>query len=235
MPAASQALAGATVVFDLDGTLIDTAPDLIGTLNLVLAEQNLPALEFASARNLIGAGARALIARGFAAAGEPLDEARMGPLFARFIDLYLGRIADESAPFPGMVEALDALEAAGARLAVCTNKRTGLSVALMDALGLTHRFAAIVGADDAPAPKPDPSHLTTAIARAGGDSARAVMIGDSISDAGAARAAGVPLVLVSFGYTDIPVAQLGADVLIDHYDQLQAACEALLSPLSAPA
>jgi phosphoglycolate phosphatase len=233
----AQPLAGCTIVFDLDGTLVDTAPDLIGTLNQVLTEQCLPVLPLDRCRNLIGAGARALIARGFAEAGAPdLDEARMNRLFDRFIDLYLARIADESRPFPGVLDALDALSGDGAVLAVCTNKRTSLSLALLDALGLTGRFAAVIGPDAAPAQKPDPRHLFTAIDLAGGRRDRAVMVGDSVSDARAAQSGQVPLVLVSFGYTDTPAADLGADVLIDHFDALPAACARLLRVgLSAPA
>lgn len=221
-------LAGAVIVFDLDGTLIDTAPDLVGTLNLLLAREGLATQPLAEVRAMIGQGARALIARGFAAAGAPLDEARLSALFADFIAHYLAHIADESRPFPGVLAAMDALERDGARLAVCTNKRTDLSVALLDALSLSDRFAAIVGADAAPAPKPAAAHLVATIERAGGRIDRAVMVGDSASDAGAARAAGVPLVLVNFGYTDTPARDLGADVLIDHFDHLPAACRRLL-------
>ncbi|HLZ84231.1 MAG TPA: HAD-IA family hydrolase [Caulobacteraceae bacterium] len=228
MTPADLPLAGATIVFDLDGTLIDTAPDLVSTLNLLLAREGVAALPLSEARDMIGQGARALIARGFAAAGAPLDEARLSALFADFIAHYLAHIADESRPFPGVVAAMDDLAAAGARLAVCTNKRTDLSVALLDALALTDRFAAVVGADAAPAPKPAAAHLIAAIERAGGRRERAVMVGDSASDAGAARAAGVPLVLVSFGYTDVPARALDPDVLIDHFDDLPAACRRLL-------
>ena len=186
-------------------------------------------MPLSEARELIGRGAKALIARGFAVAGAPLDERELSALFVDFIDHYLAHIADESRPFPGVLTAMDALSADGAHLAVCTNKRTDLSVALLDALDLTHRFAAVVGADAVPAPKPAAAHLIATIERAGGDAGRAVMVGDSASDAGAARAAGVPLVLVSFGYTDTPVRELGADVLIDHFDDLPAACRRLLS------
>lgn len=221
-------LAGSTIVFDLDGTLVDTAPDLMGTLNALLAQDGLPPLGLDSARSLIGQGAKALLARGFAAAGEPLETARLDRLFGEFIDHYLSRIAQESRPFEGVVPALDDLAASGARLAVCTNKRTDLSLALLDALGLTSRFAAIVGADSAPAPKPDPRHLWAAIERAGGEAGRAVMVGDSASDARAARNADVPLVLVSFGYTDIPAADLQPDILIDAFTELPAACARLL-------
>jgi phosphoglycolate phosphatase len=229
-------LSGAVIVFDLDGTLVDTAPDLVGALNLVLAQENLPSLPLDECRTMIGHGARALIARGFAAVGAPIDEPRMDALEARFIDFYVARIAAESRPFPGALEAMDVLAAAGAKLAVCTNKRTSLSLALLDALNLTTRFAAIVGGDAVTEMKPAACHLLTTIARAGGDPRRAVMVGDAGTDAGAARAAGTPLVLVSFGYNDVPVADLKADILIDHFDQLPGACERLLSAgLSAPA
>ena len=222
------ALKGAVIAFDLDGTLVDTAPDLVGTLNLLLTEEGVAPLGLAEARPFIGRGARWLIERGFSAAGAPLDEAQVPALFDRFIARYLAHIADESRPFPGVVAALDRMLDAGALLAVCTNKRTDLSVALLDALDLSRRFAAVIGADAAPASKPDPRHLTTAIAAAGGTVARAIMVGDAATDAGAARAAGTPLVLVSFGYTEIPAAELAPDVLIHHFDELPAACAGLL-------
>jgi phosphoglycolate phosphatase len=222
-------LDGAVIVFDLDGTLVDTAPDLVGTLNVLLEQEGIASLPLAEARTMIGAGARALIARGFAAAGAPLGDDRLSSLFDRFIAHYLAHIADESRPFPGVVPALDMLAGAGARLAVCTNKRTDLSVALLETLGLADRFAAIIGADAAPAAKPDPRHLTTTIERAGGQAGHAIMVGDSVSDAGAARAASVPLILVSFGYTDIPARDLEPDILIDHFDDLAGACARLLA------
>lgn len=232
MPAEPMALAGATVAFDLDGTLVDTAPDLIGTLNAVLAEEGLPALPLDEARPFIGHGARWMIERGFEAAGVHLDPGRSQRLFDRFIPHYLGRIAQESRPFPGCEAALDALAAAGARLAVCTNKPTPLSKALLEAVGLAGRFAAIVGPDCAPAAKPDPRHLQAAVSAAGGAVERAVLVGDSATDVGAARAAGAGLVLVSFGYTAIPAADLDHDALIDRYDQLPAVCLRLLGACS---
>jgi len=205
-PLPDSSLAGAAILFDLDGTLVDTAPDLVGALNAVLHEQRLPALPLATARVMVGRGALALITQGFAAAGEPLDEAAKPALLARFIDIYRARIADESHPFEGVAEALDALSAAGATLGICTNKPTDLSIALLDALQLTDRFAAIVGPDLAPAPKPDARHLLTAIAAVGGSPDRALMVGDSATDIGAARAAAVPSIVVSFGYTEIAPA-----------------------------
>lgn len=223
-------LAGAVIAFDLDGTLVDTAPDLVATLNALLSEEGLAGLDCSEARPMIGQGARAMLAKGFAAAGAPLDEARMAGLFKRFIAHYRTHIAEASRAFPGVEAAMDVLAAAGARLAVCTNKRTDLSVTLLRALGLADRFAAIVGADAAPAGKPDPRHLLTAIERAGGRADFAIMVGDSASDAGAARAAGVPLVLVSFGYTEIPALDLEPDALIDRFAQLPGACTRLLRP-----
>ncbi|MFN3522665.1 MAG: phosphoglycolate phosphatase [Phenylobacterium sp.] len=222
------ALKGAVIAFDLDGTLVDTAPDLIGTLNVLLAAEGLPPLPVLEARPFIGYGARRLLERGFEAAGAHLAPERLDVLFERFIEHYNANIAAESRPFPGVIEALDTLKGAGARLVVCTNKRTDLSTNLLDALDMSRRFEAIVGADAAPARKPDPRHLTTAIAAAGGALPRAVMVGDAATDAGAARAAGAGLVLVSFGYTDIPAEELGADVLIHHFDDLAEACARLL-------
>lgn len=200
---------------------MDTAPDLMGTLNTVLGEEGLPPLAYETAPLLVGRGAKVMLERGFAADGRPLEEPDTGRLFARFIEVYLGRIADQSAPFDGVIAALDALEAQGAILAICTNKRTDLSLALLDALDLTKRFKAVVGADLAPRAKPDASHLLHTIELAGGVPNRAVMVGDSINDVLAAKNAGVPVVVVSFGYTDIPPKDLGGDVLIDRFDELQ--------------
>lgn len=227
-PLPASDLAGAVVAFDLDGTLVDTAPDLVGSLNAVLAERRLPALPLETARLMVGRGARALIERGFAAAGEPLDGEEATALVERFIEIYRGRIADQSRPFDGVEPALDALAAQGAVLAVCTNKRTDLSLALLDALDLTRRFAAVVGADRAPAPKPDGRHLIAAVGEAGGRIDRAILVGDSASDVGAARAAGAPSVVVGFGYTEIAPADLGGDHLIEHFAELPALAARLL-------
>jgi phosphoglycolate phosphatase len=230
---AASALANAAIAFDLDGTLVDTAHDLIGTLNWLLAEEGHPPLPLAEARPFIGRGARWMIERGFQAADAPLAPADVQPLFERFIDRYTGHIADESRPFPGCVEALEALQAEGAKLVVCTNKLTGLSKALLDALDMARLFDAVIGSDATPAIKPDPRHLATAIAAVGGRLDRAIMVGDAGTDAGAARAAKVPLILVSFGYTEIPARDLAPDILIDHYDELPSACVRLLGACEA--
>jgi phosphoglycolate phosphatase len=228
-------LAGATIAFDLDGTLVETAPDLIGALNIVLGERGLPSLPVEAARVLVGRGARALLERGFAAAGEPLAADEAPSLVTRFIEVYLGRIAAESRPFPNLIQALSELTAAGAKLVVCTNKRTDLSLALLDALEMTSLFVAVVGADGAPAAKPDPRHYIAAIETAGGDVARSLMVGDSINDVAAAQGAGAPVVVVSFGYTDIPAAELGAEAVIDDFCELPAVAERLLSALPGAA
>ncbi|KQV58466.1 MULTISPECIES: HAD-IA family hydrolase [unclassified Caulobacter] len=230
----NRALGGATIAFDLDGTLVDTAPDLVGALNTILAQETLPPLPFDEVRLMVGRGARALLERGFAAAGAPLGADRAPTLVERFIAVYLDRIADQSAPFPGVIDVLTELKAAGAKLVVCTNKLTNLSVALLDAVGLTPFFDAVVGADLAPAAKPDGRHVAAAIAAAGGDPARAVMIGDSVNDALGARNASVPCVLVSFGYTEDPVETLGADLVIHSFLDVPRACIALLASCPAP-
>jgi phosphoglycolate phosphatase len=226
-------LVGATIAFDLDGTLVDTAPDLIGTLNWLLQGEGLAPLPLDEARPFIGKGARWLIQRGFQAAEAPLEAERLPVLFDRFIDRYNDHIADQSRAYPGLVDALEALKTQGARLVVCTNKLTGLSTSLLAALDLSRHFEAVVGADSAPAVKPDPRHLITAVNAVGGDVARTIMVGDAATDAGAARAAGAALILVSFGYTETPAAELDPDILIDHFDDLPAACLRLLGPCGA--
>jgi len=219
---------GAVIAFDLDGTLVDTAPDLVAVLNHILLDEGLTPLPLPEVRPMIGRGARALLERGFAAAGAALAPERMKPLFDRFIDLYFARIAEESRPFPGVEAALDSLLQAGARLAVCTNKRTALSTALLDALDLSRRFTVVMGPDTAGASKPDPRHLLAALEAARGTPACALMVGDSEADLAAARGAGVPMIAVSFGYTEVPPAKLGADALIDHFQDLESAARDLL-------
>jgi phosphoglycolate phosphatase len=224
-------LKGVTVVFDLDGTLVDTAPDLIGALNVVLGESGLPPLPTSAARSLVGRGGRVLIERGFAADGRVLREEEAPALVDRFIAVYRSRIAEESRPFPGLEAALDVLTEAGARLAVCTNKPIHLSILLLDALKLSHRFQANVGAGSAPRPKPDPAPFLMAVAEAGGEAGRAIMVGDSETDVATARAAGAPVIAVPFGYTELSPEALGADILIPHFDALPAAVETLAARL----
>ncbi|WP_298745939.1 HAD hydrolase-like protein [uncultured Brevundimonas sp.] len=224
-------LTGVTIVFDLDGTLVDSAPDLMATLNRMLALHDLPQVPFSSARHLVGHGARALLEHGFAEAGATWDEARSPELFDAFIADYRNHIADQTRPFPGVVEALDRLAARGAVLCVATNKRTDLSRALIAALDLGRHFAAVVGPDAVSARKPDGAHLREAVLKAGGDPARAVMVGDSATDTGAARNVPMPCIVVSFGYTEIAPADLGGDLVIDAFSELEAALDRLIRRL----
>jgi phosphoglycolate phosphatase len=212
-----------TVVFDLDGTLVDTAPDLIDTLNTIFAREGLTPVALEDARNMVGGGARRLIERGLQAQERPVATTEADRLFADFIAHYSNHIADRSRPFPGLEDALDQLAANGNQFAVCTNKLEWLSTKLLDALGLTNRFVAICGQDTFGVPKPHPSILLRTIERAGGRPEHAVMVGDSATDVNTARAAGIPIVAVDFGYTDVPAPQLGADRVISSFDQLRSA------------
>ncbi|MBY0564801.1 MAG: phosphoglycolate phosphatase [Hyphomonadaceae bacterium] len=221
-------LAGATIVFDLDGTLVDTAPDLVRALNQTLDLEGLPPARLEVVRGLVGRGARVLIERASTLAGAGFSEQRLDQLTLAFIDFYRADIAAESRPFPGALEAMDELSQAGARLSVCTNKRTDLSVQLLDALNLSARFSAIVGADAVAQRKPHPDHFRAAVTRAGGLVERALMVGDTLTDLSTARAAGAPAAIVAFGYGGAEEGQ-GADALISHFSELPAACQRLLA------
>jgi phosphoglycolate phosphatase len=220
------------IVFDLDGTLVDTAPDLVDTLNVILAREGMPPVPFADARNMIGGGARVLIERGLKAEGRSGSKAEVDGLYGDFVAYYADHLADRSLPFPGAVAAMERLALGGCRFAVCTNKLEWLSLRLLDALGLSNRFAAICGQDTFGVQKPDPAILLQTIQRAGGTPARSVMVGDSINDIDVARAAGVPVVAVDFGYTETPVSQLSPDRIIRHFDELPSAVSDLLGEAS---
>jgi phosphoglycolate phosphatase len=217
-----------TIAFDLDGTLVDTAPDLVDTLNLVLEEAGLDPVPYDEARNLVGGGARAMIERGLAFEREKLPAFEVDRLLARFLVHYEDHLADRSRVFPEVGAALGALAAKGALLVVCTNKLERFSVKLLAALGLADRFAVVAGADTFDVRKPDPGHLLGTVARAGGRSTAAVMVGDSETDVLTARRAKVPVVAVSWGYSRIPAGELGADRLIARMSELPAAVEELL-------
>jgi phosphoglycolate phosphatase len=217
------------IVFDLDGTLIDTAPDLIDTLNVMFAQSGLPPVAYETARNLIGGGARAMIARGIAAEGGVVESATLDQIFASFIAHYSEHIADRSRPFPGLTDALDTLAADGYRFAVCTNKLERLSILLLEKLKLADRFAAICGQDTFSVQKPDPEILRRTISAAGGSLQRAIMIGDSATDISTAHAAGIPVIAVDFGYSERPVSELGPDRIISHFAHLPSAVAAIFS------
>lgn len=213
-------LSGCTIAFDLDGTVVDTAPDIGKALNVVMASQGLPPASLEDVRNFIGQGGRTLIVRACAVHKVHHSEAELDRLTEGFIDAYAQDISSDSRPWPGVIAALEKLKAMGAALCVCTNKRTGLSNQLLADLGMAHHFKAIVGADSVPRKKPDPGHFIATVRAAGGDPAQALMVGDSIADVGSAKAAGAPVALVSFGYTDTAPELLGADAVFTHYDDL---------------
>jgi len=208
------------VVFDLDGTLVDTAPDLIAALNHVLVREGIAPLPLKAARNMIGAGARKLIERGLEVEGVTRSSGEIDRLMKDFIAYYADHIADASVPFEGLETALDELEAKGFRFAVCTNKLEWLSKLLLEKLDLSRRFAAICGADTFGVAKPDPVILQQTVARAGGQLSGAIMVGDAGPDVGVARRAGIPVIGVEFGYTDVPIAELKPDRLIGHMREL---------------
>ncbi len=218
-----------TIVFDLDGTLIDTAPDLIDTLDLILAREGLPRIPFETARRMIGGGSRTMLERALAEEGRAVTTAEMEQIYAAYIEHYAQHIADRSRPYPQLEATLDRLASEGHRLAVCTNKLEWLSRRLLDTLNLSRRFAAICGADTFGVMKPDPEIFQQTVRRAGGEPSAAMMIGDSGTDISMARAANVPVIAVDFGYTVVPIATLQPDCIISRYDELPAAIAALMS------
>jgi len=223
------------VVFDLDGTLVDTAPDLIGSLNAILTREGMAPLPLASARNLIGGGARKLLERGLEAEDRTVSSDELDRLLADFIAHYADHIADESRPFEGLEAALDQLSTQGCALAVCTNKLEWLSRRLLDRLSLSDRFAAVCGGDTFGVAKPDPTILRQTVVRAGGEIGSTIMVGDAGTDVGVARRAGVPVIGVSFGYTEVPIEQLNPDVVIAHMRDLPGAVSDLLGRGILPA
>lgn len=214
---------GWTLVFDLDGTLVDTAPDLAAATNHILERFDLPAVDEKEIRHFVGHGALAMIRGALAAHGRSVNEDNMADLFESFLAYYGANIAVKSRPYPGIIAQLDALSAQGARLAVCTNKIELHARMLLDALDMSRHFEALTGRDTLGACKPDPRHLTGTIDLAHGQIERAIMIGDSETDIATAKAALVPVVAVNFGYSVEPVTTFAPDIIISHFDELPAA------------
>lgn len=209
----------ATVVFDLDGTLVDTGPDLTAALNHALGKLGRPPLPEADVRDMVGSGALKLIERGLAKTGGEARELTLS-IMPVFLEYYAANILVDTKPYPGVVAAMDALLAAGSRLAICTNKTEALARRLITALGWDERFVAILGGDSLPVRKPDPGHLLETIRIATGDPADSAFVGDSHFDVNAGIAAGVPTIAVRFGFATEAVEDLGAAAIIDHYDEL---------------
>lgn len=208
------------VVFDLDGTLVDTAPDIIAYLNDMLAELGRPGLAHDEVRPMIGDGVRSLLIRGLEASGGVPEDLDLDVLFQRYLAVYTEEPALLSQPFEGVTDTLDAFRDAGIKLGVCTNKPQEATDRLLDRLGLGRYFGAVIGSDTLAVKKPHPAHLLAVLDRLRVNPVRAALIGDSETDLKTARAAGVPCILVSFGYTKIPAGDLGADQVIDHFADL---------------
>ena len=223
------------IAFDLDGTLVDSAPDLVGALNDILGREGIAPLPLEKARRFVGRGGRVLIRLGLEAQGVQVSDARLEQLFTAYLAEYETRLSRETLPFPGCVAALDRLAAAGHALAVCTNKYEKPARMLLRDLGLADRFAAIVGADTYAMSKPDGAVLRLTLEAAGCDPARAVYVGDTATDVATARNAGLPVICVDFGYAPEPVAELDPDRIISHFDELDEALAALCPTLPAAA
>ncbi len=208
------------VVFDLDGTLVDTAPDLVASLNHAVTQAGLAPVTYHDLTHLVGHGARAMIERTFTLRGKPLSAGDLDWQMKEFVDFYHGSMPGDSIPYPGVIAAMDRLSQAGYTLAVCTNKLEMLAKSLLEGLALTSRFAAITGGDTFHVRKPDAEHLLSTIRLAGGAPEKSVMVGDSLNDILVARNASVRSIGVPFGYSDVPVESLAPDLVIRHFDEL---------------
>lgn len=219
---------GLSVIFDLDGTMVDTAPDLVIAANKTLDAFHIDTVDESIIKKYVGLGSKPTLRAALDHLGYKVSTGDLDAMVTYFVTYYRDNIAVESRVFPGLELALQVLQERGARLGVCTNKREQLSLELLEALNLRHYFGAVVGADTLTVRKPDPEHLLETIARVRGNRENAIMIGDSETDAKTARAAGIPFIAVSFGYRNCALADLGADAVIDHYDDLINAISGLI-------
>jgi phosphoglycolate phosphatase len=215
------------LIFDLDGTLVDTAPDLWAATNHVMKTLKRRPVTMEEVRSFVGHGAKALIARGCEATGDPVDARAIESLYQEFVIYYAANIAEASKPYPGLMAFLDRCRASGLVMGVCTNKLESLSVRLVHAMGLSPYFGAIVGPDTIGVAKPDPRPLRETLQRLGKADARVVMFGDSETDIKTAHNAGVPVIAVSFGYTPQHVSTFNPTRVINHYDEAWAAVQAI--------
>ncbi|WP_306145121.1 phosphoglycolate phosphatase [Roseibium sp. MMSF_3412] len=211
------------LVFDLDGTLVSSMEDLVATLNVVLTSNGHSAVPQEKVVHMVGMGAKVLLQRGLDYNEVSWTEEMVQPLYHQFIDHYAANIAVHTRAFDGVVASLERFRSEGWKLAVCTNKAERLTLPLLAELDLAKYFDAVVGGDTFSVSKPNAEPVHGAIERAGGSIKGSVMIGDSGTDISAARNAGIPVVAVDFGYTPVPVHELGPDKVISHFDELPAA------------
>lgn len=215
------------ILFDLDGTLVDSAPDIRAAINRVLARKGRRPLDLPEVVSMIGDGAPKLVERAFRRTGEPYPADQIDVLTQVFVDFYDGHGSTLTRVFPGVVQALKSQKEAGVLLGICTNKPQGPTEQILEGLGLAPFIDASIGGDVLPKRKPDASHPLAVLNKLGVTPADAVMVGDSPNDVNAGKNAGLPTIAVSFGYTRVPPPEMGADILIDHFDELQEALSKL--------
>lgn len=213
------------LVFDLDGTLVSSMEDLVATLNVVMTAAGHSAIPQDDIAHMVGMGAKVLIQRALDFNGVEWTDDTVAPLFEHFLEHYAANIAVHTKPFDGVVAALETFKQQGWKLAVCTNKAERLTLPLLATLDLEKHFDSVVGGDTFSVSKPDAEPVHGAIQRAGGQVDGSIMIGDSGTDINAARNAGIPVIAVDFGYTPVPVSELGPDIVISHFDELASAIE----------
>ncbi|PCJ30526.1 MAG: phosphoglycolate phosphatase [Alphaproteobacteria bacterium] len=206
------------VIFDLDGTLVDSARDLSAALNHVLKQASRPEIALSEVRHMVGDGARALIIKGFSETGHLPEATEIDIIQDEFLNYYSDHITDQTIIFPGALRVIETLANMKIPLGLCTNKAIKLTKKIMAEFDLTDYFSTIVGGDSFDYRKPDPRHLISTLEIMKADPQRAVMVGDSRNDIMAAQRAGIHVIGVSFGYSKTPIAELNPDMVIDHYD-----------------
>jgi phosphoglycolate phosphatase len=217
------------VIFDLDGTLIDSAPDITGAVNKLLTRYGRPTIGVEQVRGMVGDGAPILLRRAFAATGAEIDPLASDEIYQTFLDYYEQQPSSPDSIFPGVPETLDLLLARGLKLGLCTNKPERVTTEVLAQLNLARFFESVAGGDTLPVRKPDGGHVSWVMERLGAGKDGAVMVGDNHNDIAAARGAGIPVIAVSYGYPHFPTAEMGADAIIDHFTELPATLDALAS------
>lgn len=217
-----------TIVFDLDGTLIETVLDLVPALNHTIASQGLKPVTVEQIRPIVSTGSKAMIRQAYKLQDLEITDELCDQLFDQFIGHYEANISNHSVFYDGCLSAMETLASNGFILAVCTNKYEAMAKKLLSGMGAIEKFAAISGGDTFEFRKPDPRHITETIAAAGGQPKHAIMIGDSYNDIEAAKRADVMSIAVDFGYSDVPVSTLGANAVISHFDDLYPTVQALM-------